>query len=205
MPKHPRIDIPGLIYHVTSRGARQLALFHDDQDRQMFLRFLIQARDLFPFRIHAYCLMTNHFHLLLQTLDSSLSELMKRFKWTYSAWLNMKYSRVGHSFQGRFHSIPVEKDAYFTTVSRYIHLNPVKAGIVERPEEYPWSNYGHLIRGEIDPIVDPGFLLEYFGDEIHQQVAGYKRFVEDRLDKPEPITLQALYRMRSWGMMPIKR
>jgi hypothetical protein len=147
--------------------------------------------------------MTNHFHLLIQPINSSLSKMMQWFKRTYSAWLNLKYSRVGHSFQGRFHSIPVETDAYFTTVSRYIHLNPVRAGIVQRPEEYPWSNYQRLLRYERDPLVDTQFLLDYFGQGGSDPVVGYKRFVDDQIDKPEPITLPVLYRMRSWGAPPL--
>lgn len=127
---------------------------------------------------------------------------MQWFKRRFSSWLNLKYNRVGHSFQGRFHSIPVEKDTYFTTVARYIHLNPVRAGIVQRPEEFPWSNYARLIHGERDPLVEPGFLLDYFGKDKSTQVEGYKRFVEDGILKPELITLSHLYRMRSWGTLP---
>jgi len=128
---------------------------------------------------------------------------MRKFKHAYSSWLNLKYGRVGHSFQGRFHSIPVEKDAYFTTVARYIHLNPVRAGIVLRPEEYPWSNYARLLAADRDPLVQPQFLLEYFGKDSHEQVEGYKRFVEDGMKKQEPITESVLYRMRYWGAPPI--
>jgi putative transposase len=200
MPRPPRIDVPGLIYHVISRGARQLPIFHDDQDRQMFLRLLIGTRAKFAFRMHAYCLMTNHFHLLLQTLeDSSLSELMQFSKHAFSRWINMKYERTGHLFQGRFHSIPVQTDAYFTTVASYIHLNPVRAGIVALPEEYAWSNYGRLIRGEQDSVVEPGELLNYFGAERQQQLNGYRRYVEERMSQPEIVTEQKLRRMRSWG------
>ncbi len=205
MPRLPRIDFPGLNYHVMSRGVRQLAIFQDDQDRQMFLRFLLQTQEIFPFTLHAYCLMSNHFHLLIQTIEASLASVMRHVKRQFSAWLNLKYERKGHSFQGRFHSIPVETDTYFTTVSRYIHLNPVRAGIVKQPEEYAWSNYGRLIRLERDPLVKNDFLLGFFGETLDQQVAHYKRFVEEGLNKPELISDETLYRLRSWGAMPVLR
>jgi putative transposase len=203
MGRVPRIDIPGFIYHVTARGARQLSLFQDNQDNQMFLRFLLQAREQIPFCLHAYCLMTNHFHLLIQTLNDSLANIMQSCLRRFSSWLNLKYSRTGHSFQGPFHSIPVEKEGYFKTVARYIHLNPVRAGIVLRPEEYDWSNYGKLIRGERDPLVDPQLLLGYFQGGAESPIENYKRFVEDMIQRPEPITQEVLHRMRSWGSLPV--
>ena len=202
MPRAPRIDIPGLIYHVTARGVKKLPIFHDDEDRQRFLRLLSQTRLEFPFRLHAYCLMTNHYHLLLQTLENSLSKTMQYFKTLFAHSFNRKYGQVGHVFQGRFHSIPVQEDAYFTTVARYIHLNPVRAGIVKRPEDFPWSNYGRLIRGQIDPLVEPEFLLEYFGPEAARRRENYQRFVEEAIKKPEPVTEDILYRMRFWGSPP---
>jgi putative transposase len=202
MPRGPRIDVPGLTYHVISRGVKKLPIFLDDEDRQRFLRFMSQTRHEFPFRLHAYCLMTNHYHLLLQTLECSLSKTMQYFKKLYAIWFNRKYGHVGHVFQDRFHSIPIEEDTYFTTVSRYIHLNPVRAGIVLRPEDYAWSNYKRLISGEADPLVDPGFLLGYFGPNVAQQREKYRLFVEDMIHKPEPITEKVLQRMRFWGQPP---
>jgi REP element-mobilizing transposase RayT len=192
-----------LVYHVTNRGVRRLPIFLDDSDRQQFLRLLRRTQDRFPFRLHAYCLMTTHYHLLLQTIDVSLSTTMHYFKTLFAGWFNRQYGHAGHVFQGRFHSLPVEEDAYFTTVSRYIHLNPVRAGMAQRPEDYPWSNYGRLIRGEADPLVDPRFLLGYFlGEDRGRQREKYRRFVEAGLEKPETVTEHALQRMRSWGRLP---
>ena len=111
---------------------------------------------------------------------------------------------MGHVFQSRFHSLPVQTDAYFTTVARYIHLNPVRAGIVERPEDYAWSNYGKLIRGEADPLVDSRFLLDYFGRDMGMQRETYRLYVQSALEKPEPITDRILQRMRFWGNPPIE-
>jgi putative transposase len=202
MPRAPRIDIPGLVYHVTSRGNRQSDLFHDEEDRGRFLRFLSQARDEFPFQLHAYCLMTNHYHLLLQTIEDSLANTMQYFKSHYAIWFNRKYKHTGHLHQGRYHSIPVETDAYFTTVARYIHLNPVRAGMVARPEDYRWSNYERLIHGKADPLVDSRFLLDYFGRDVAIQRQKYRLFVEDGMKRREPITERVLQRMRFWGKPP---
>jgi putative transposase len=204
VPRAPRIDIPGLVYHVISRGVKRLPIFQGDHDRQAFLRLLSQTRHEFPFRLHAYCLMTNHYHLLLQTLEHSLSKTMQYFKTIYAKRFNREIGHVGHVFQGRFHSIPVQEDAYFITVARYIHLNPVKAGIVARPEDYAWSNYGRLIRGEADPLVEPATLLSYFGQNTDQQRGKYRGFVEEGLAKPEIISDKALWRMRFWGKPPVQ-
>ncbi len=199
MSRAPRIDVPGLIYHVYNRGIRKLPIFHDESDRHKFLDFLKRSNREYPFRLHAYCLMSNHFHLLIQTLDHSLSKTMHLFKTLFSGWFNYKYGTVGPVFQSRFHSIPVQKDAYFTTVARYIHLNPVRAGMVERPEDYLWSDFGRLMRGEPDELVDSSFLLGYFGHERNLQRQQYKQFVYDLIGKAEPITEQVLLKMRSWG------
>src|ERR1700730_10475081 len=110
MPRAPRIDIPGTVYHITSRGVKQLPIFHAEEDRQQFLRYLKLTQQEFPFRLHAYCLMTNHYHLLLQTLEQSLSKTMQVFKTFFAKWHNRQYGHIGHVFQGRFHSIPVEED-----------------------------------------------------------------------------------------------
>src|ERR1700687_4914865 len=199
MPRAPRIDIPGLAYHITARGVKKLPIFHEEEDYQRFLRFLSQTRHEFPFQLHAYCLMTNHFHLLLQTVSCSLSQTMQYFNRIFAAWFNRKHGHVGHVFQGRFHSIPVQTDAYFTTVSRYIHLNPVRAGMVQRPEDYAWGNYRRLLLGEPDPLVDPRFLLGYFGQETTKQRENYRLFVEDMIGKHERVTDKVLARMRFWG------
>ena len=202
MPRAPRIDIPGLIYHVTNRGVKRLPIFYDDDDRQQFLSHLSATLQKFPLRLHVYCLMTNHYHLLLQTLEGSLSKALHYFNTLFAGWFNRRHDHAGHVFQGRYHSIPVEEDSYFKVVSRYIHLNPVRAQIVHRPEEYAWSNYGRLIRGEPDSLADTRFLLDYFIGGPAEKRQKYKMFVEDLLGKPEPITEQVLQRMRFWGKPP---
>ncbi len=200
MPRPPRINLPGLIYHVTARGVRRQSLFHDDSDRQAFLRIVLETIQLFPAAIHAYCLMDNHYHLLLQTTRHTLSDFMHRLNTRFAKLFNRQNPAGGHVFQSRFHSIPVQVDTYFATVSRYIHLNPVRAGMVRRPEDHTWSNYRNLILGKWDPIVtDPTFMLGFFSDDSTRQREVYRGFVEDALDKFEPIGERALWRKRSWG------
>jgi putative transposase len=204
MPRAPRIDIPGLTYHVISRGVKQLPICHADEDRHQLLRCLFTAQKKLPFILQQYCLMDNHYHFLIKTIVAPLSKIMHRFKSDFAGYFNRKYDLVGHVFQGRFHSIPVETDTYFTTVSRYIHLNPVRAGIVDRPEDYPWSNYRTLIRGEKDPLADPSELLAYFGEDPRIQRERYREFVEDMIGKEEAITDTLLMSKQSWGQLPEK-
>jgi putative transposase len=204
MPHPPRINVPGLVYHVTNRGVKQLAIFHDTEDRLEFLDWLKETRQKYPLDIHHYSLMTNHYHLLIRPLES-LSRMMQFFSSRFASWLNKKHRHSGHLFQSRFHSIPVNEDSYYTTVSAYIHLNAVRAGIVLRPEDYRWSNYSNLIEGRTDPVATGGLILDYFGTDPMMQRQKYRRFVDEAINKPEPVTHQVLLRMRSWGKLILPR
>ena len=203
MPRPLRIDIPGSVYHVINRGVKKQAFFHDDEDRWEFLDWLKQTRRHYDFQVQQYGLMTNHFHLLLRLGEASLSRLMQYFGSRLAKSFNRKYSQGGHFFESRFHSIPVETDTYYKVVSRYIHLNPVKAGMVAKPEDYPWSNYHSLINGLHDPIADPAFLLDHFPPEDGFQRERYRRFVEDDITSPPLISDWVLQRLRSWGRLPV--
>jgi putative transposase len=198
MPQAPRINVPGLVYHVINRGVKQLPIFHDDEDRLEFLDWLKETGCKYPLEIHHYSLMTNHYHLLLRPLES-LSRMMQFFSSRFAVWINKKYRHSGHLFQSRFHSIPVEEDNYYKIVSAYIHLNAPRAGIVTRPEDYRWSNYRNVVEGRIDPVATGGVLLDYFGSDPDMQRLRYRKFVDERILKPEPINHQILLRMRSWG------
>lgn len=204
MSRPPRIDIPGLAYHVFNRGAKQLPIFHEDEDRLEFIDWLVETRRRYAIEIEQYSLMTNHFHMLLRLHEGSMSRALKFFASRYAKWFNRKNNLSGHLFQGRFGSIPVQEDRYYTTVCRYIHLNAPKAGLVEFPEDYIWSNYANLIHGEKDPIATGGHILSYFGREEQTQRNNYKRFVEEGLTRPDPVTLPILQRMRAWGELPKK-
>ncbi len=202
MARSPRINVPGLTYHVTNRGVKKLELFHDDEDRQRFLRLLLITQIQFPFVLQAYSLMTNHFHLLIKTVSSSLSQFMQCFTSRYAFWFNRKYGHVGHAFQSRFHSIPVQTDAYLAQVSRYIDLNAPRAGMVVKPEEFPWCGYRSIIQRKRDPIADPTEILLLFNENLDRAQTLYERFVLEDMTRPAPVTHEKLLRMRSWGALP---
>jgi putative transposase len=202
MGRPPRIDIPGLVYHVFNRGVKQLPIFHDVEDRLEFIDWFIETRRRYAIEIEQYSLMTNHFHLLLRLHEGSLARAIQYSLSRYAREFNRKNALLGHVFQGRYGSIPVQEDRYYTTVSRYIHLNAPKAGLVQNPEDYRWSNYANLIAGKPDPLASGGIILSYFGRDEQRQREGYRRFVQDGLLLPEPVSLKTLQRMRAWGEIP---
>ncbi len=142
MARPLRIEYPHAFYHLIARGQRRDVIFYADDDRQEFLERLKETVGKYKLRVHAYVLMNNHYHLLLETPLGNLSTAMHFFHASYTNWFRTKHRLVGSIFQGRFKSILVEKDAYLLELSAYIHLNPVRAGISERPEEYVWSSFG---------------------------------------------------------------
>ncbi len=141
MARPLRIEFSGAFYHVTSRGDRREAIFEDDEDRLIFLRTLAEVVDRFNWLCHAYCLMTNHYHLLVETPNGNLSKGMRHLNGVYTQATNRRHTRTGHLFQGRFKGILVDKDRYLLELTRYVVLNPVRAGMVRWPENWPWSSY----------------------------------------------------------------
>ncbi|WP_127474661.1 REP-associated tyrosine transposase [Sulfurivermis fontis] len=151
MARPLRIEYAGALYHVTSRGNAREPIFHDDDDRQTFLALLGEVITRFGWMCHAYCLMGNHYHLLLETPDPNLSLGMRHLNGVYTQRFNRRHSRVGHVFQGRFKAILVEKDSYLLELARYIVLNPVRAGMVKDAALYPWSSYRATAGGKCAP------------------------------------------------------
>ncbi|HDO21625.1 MAG TPA: transposase, partial [Nitrospirae bacterium] len=140
MARPLRIEYPGAFYHITSRGNERKDIFKSARDREKFLSYLESSTQRYGAVIHVYCLMTNHYHLLLETPLGNLSQIMRHINGAYTTYFNTRRQRSGHLFQGRYKAIVVDADEYAEELSRYIHLNPVRAGIVERPEEYQWSS-----------------------------------------------------------------
>jgi putative transposase len=136
-----RIEFAGALYHLTARGNARQDIFEDDDDRQMFLESLARVCGRHRWLCHAYCLMSNHYHLLVETGSPTLSKSMKYLNGVYTQYYNRKHARVGHLFQGRFKGILVEKDAYLFELSRYVVLNPVRARMVRLAKHWPWSSY----------------------------------------------------------------
>ena len=141
MPRQARKKSESGIYHVMLRGINQQQIFEDEEDYEKYLQILRECKAVSGFKLFAYCLMGNHIHLLIKPEQEPLEQVFKRIGGRYVYWYNVKYQRVGHLFQDRFKSEPVEDDSYFLTVIRYIHQNPVKAAICKEIEEYKYSSY----------------------------------------------------------------
>ena len=189
MARPLRLEFAGALYHITARGNERRAIFlgNADDDRASFLTTLDRTCERFNWICHAYCLMDNHYHLLIETLDANLSKGMRQLNGVYSQHINRTYGRVGHLFQGRFKGVLVDKDSYLLELARYVVLNPVRAGMVRRPDEWPWSSYLATAGIEEAPsFLVTDWLLGVFGDDRKRAVAEYRRFVADGTDAPSP-------------------
>ena len=160
MPRKARIKSPFNVYHIMIRGINKQDIFYEARDYIKFIDIIFDVREKLDFDLLAYCLMSNHVHFLIMEKEVSIGEVMKRIAGKYALWFNKKYDRVGHLFQDRFRSEAIDSDQYFLSVLKYIHMNPVKGGICNRPDEYPYSSfYGYhnnaLISSEfVNKIID---------------------------------------------------
>lgn len=162
MSRPLRIEFPGAVYHVTSRGDRREPIFDDDADREALLGVIAQAMTRFDAQMLAYCLMGNHYHFVLHTRQANLSALMRHINGVYTQRFNRRHRKVGHLFQGRFKAILVDRDAYLLEVCRYVELNPVRAQMVAAPGEWPWSSYlAHVDETMPPPWLDTAGLHGY--------------------------------------------
>ncbi len=177
MPRRARQLAESGVYHVMLRGVNRDAIFLEDADCARFLDALAEARDASRCTVLAYCLMSNHVHLVLQTSDEPIGAVVKRLGVRYAGWFNRKYGRVGHLFQDRFKSQPVEDDAYFVTLLRYVWNNPVEAGLVEQPEQYTWSS--RCLLGRASSLVDERQLRRLLPGDPPASVAPARPFVGD--------------------------
>lgn len=198
MARKKRVWYPGATFHVMSRGVRRSAIFSDISDYLVFLEYILMTRDKYPFKIHSICLMTNHFHFVIETGDYELSKIMQKILSTYAEEYNHKYHLTGHLFEGRFVAQLIEDERYFLEVSRYIHLNPVKAKMVDNPIDYEFSSYGIYVddsddnankRGKnqkifniLSKLVDTDRVLEAFHEKHREQ---YRLFVEEKISHEE--------------------
>ena len=146
------------IYHIVLKGINEQIIFEDKEDNLRFIETLKKYKEVSEYRIFAFCLMGNHLHLLLKTDKEGLDVIMKRIAGSYVYWYNWKYKRRGHLFHDRYKSEVVENDSYLLTVLRYIHLNPIKAGMCKKPENYGYSSYNHYLSGSSE-LVDISFVL----------------------------------------------
>jgi len=183
MARPHRLQAEDCFYHITSRGDDRKKIFLHGTDYGKFLEYVITAKERFKFYLHAYCLMDNHYHLFLETTQANLSQIMHYINGAYTIYYNVKRKRCGHLFQGRFKSILVEQDAYFSELTRYMHLNPVRAKIVVNPSDYPWSSYNAYRQSKNDGIIDINRVKQFLSMDLRQ----YRGFVEDVKDCPDPL------------------
>ena len=180
MPRRPRIHIPGAFYHVTLRGNHRGAIFYSIDDRRLLGRIVATTLRHFPARVHAYCWMSNHIHLLIQAGDMPLGRVIHRVASRYARVVQTRLATTGHLFERRYHAVLVDADAYLLTLVRYIHLNPVRAGVVERIGDYPWSSHHDYIGTRSQPWVTTDFTLAMFAAHRPRAVARYRAFVEEQ-------------------------
>jgi putative transposase len=180
MARPLRIEFSGAIYHVTSRGNARKDIYLDDTDRAMFLGVLAEVIRRFEWCCHAYCLMGNHYQLLIETPEPNLSKGMRQLNGVYTQRFNRRHGRVGHVFQGRYKAIVVERDSYLKEVARYVVLNPVRAKRVQHPGDWPWSSYAMTAGKAASPVwLSIDWLLGQLGSQRERAQNAYVRFVEE--------------------------
>lgn len=185
MARPLRIEIEDGLYHVTSRGNNRQAIFHDPSDFQCRLEWLRRAVELYGWRLHAFAFMNNHDHLFVQTPRANLAAGMQWLNGSYTGHFNRRHSRVGHLFQGRYKAVLVETEGHFWELSRYIHLNPVRAHLVECPEQWTWSSYpGYHSPKHCLPWLTYDRVLAEFGADPVAARRAYRRFLAEGLDCP---------------------
>lgn len=183
MARQLRVSFPGALYHITSRGNLRENIFFGDGDKEKFIEILARTKKYYHYILHTYVLLDNHYHLFIETPEANIQHIMHNINTSYTVYVNRNYHRSGHLFQGRYKAILVDKDNYLLALSRYIHLNPVRAGIAERPEDYSFSSYRSFIEtADKENIVDPGQILAYFSKMEKESKRAYREFVEQGLN-----------------------
>ncbi|MBI3343674.1 MAG: transposase [Gammaproteobacteria bacterium] len=187
MARPLRIEFAGALYHVTARGNAQADIYADDSDRQQFLSLLQNTVERYDWYCHAYCLMDNHYHLLIETHAPTLSKGMKFLNGTYTQYYNRQHQRVGHVFQGRFKAILVQKDTYLLELARYVALNPVRARMVRSARDWPWSSYRATAGHEESPAcLTTDWVLGGFAKTKNVAQQHYRDFVQQGKGQPSP-------------------
>ena len=180
MARPLRVEYPGAYYHVINRGNGGERIFKSDRDKEKFLEYLAKDNERFAIIIHSYCVMTNHYHLIVETPQPNLSIAIQWLNVSYATYYNKKHRRNGHLFQGRFKAILINADEYIIQLSRYIHLNPVRAKMVLKPGDYPWSSYLSFTGDrKLQDWLETGGILSHFGKQRKTTIHYYREYVED--------------------------
>jgi REP element-mobilizing transposase RayT len=178
MARPLRIEYDGAVYHITSRGNARKPIYKEDEDRKIFLEVLHRANTRYNWLCHAYCLMNNHYHLIIETPDGNLSHGMRQLNGVYTQLFNKRHNRVGHIFQGRYKAILIQKESHLLEASRYVVLNPVMAKVVKDPDEWKWSSYrGTAGKEKPHPCLTIDWILGQFGSKRRQSEKKYSEFV----------------------------
>src|SRR3990172_3848145 len=179
MARPLRIEYDGAVYHVTSRGNARKPIYRDDSDREAFLDALGRVNEKYNWLCHAYCLMNNHYHIVIETPDGNLSKGMRKLNGVYTQLFNKRHGCVGHIFQGRYMAILIQKESHLLEVCRYVVLNPVRAKLSAKPEEWHWSSYrGTAGLGSHHPAVTTDWVLGQFGKMRAEATKRYREFVD---------------------------
>jgi REP element-mobilizing transposase RayT len=185
MGRQLRIIFPGAVYHVVARGNERKNIFRDDMDRRMLLKLAGEAKRKFGFKLFAFTLMSNHYHFLFKCENANLPLVMHYMNSNYGIYFNRKYRRYGHFFQSRYKSILVEHGPNIMEEVRYIHLNPIRAGMVDKLTEYEWTSHWQYNGARDNGIAEPEHVLKYFAESHKEAVEKYEAYMADgsRRDK----------------------
>jgi putative transposase len=195
MSRPLRIEYQKAFYHIVQRGIEKKEIFKTDRDKEKFLSYLEQSFDRYHSICHTYDLMDNHYHMIIETPKANISKIMHYLNTSYAVYYNIKHKRVGPLYQGRYKAILVEEDEYLHHLSRYIHLNPVRAKMVKDPIEYKWSSYKYFIGKEKRPKwLEIEFILTNFGNSRSKAQKEYKRFVGEGIGMEDEKIKEGMYK-----------
>jgi putative transposase len=187
MARPLRIEYPDAVYHVTSRGNARSDIFNSEHDMEEFLFILDAVVKRFNWLCHGYCLMDNHYHLLIETPDGNLSSGMRQLNGVYTQKYNDLHGKTGHVFQGRYKAILVDKESYLLELCRYVVLNPVRAKMVRKPEEWPWSSYRYTAGIKKEPdFLTTDWIIGHFGGKKREAQKLYRKFVKEGIKADSP-------------------
>jgi putative transposase len=191
MPRPLRIHVPGAMYHVTLRGNHRQDIFFSPRDRELLSELIAEVLLRFNARLHAYCFMSNHIHALIQVSETPLGRLMLRIAGRYARAVQASLQTTGHLFEKRYYPVLIDADEYLLELLRYIHLNPVRARVVESPDDYPWSSHHVYVGRRDEPWVTTDFALSMFHSDRARAIVAYRRFVAEEIGQkrsPSPLS-----------------
>ena len=193
MARPLRIEYEGAFYHVTSRGNERKKIYYAKADYEKFKSYLKEAQEKYGYLLHCYVFMPNHYHLLIETPRGNMSKVMHYINGSYTSYINRKRGRSGHLFQGRYKAIIIDRDSYLLELSRYIHLNPVRAKIVLKPEDYDYSSYRSYVSRNREEIVHRDLILEMISKDGYYASSRYRDFVEKAMGQELENPLKDVY------------